>query len=47
MTVADICTTHVITAHPDETVVRPPAYAEEHHVGNVVVTDTQSGPRAS
>ena len=45
MTVADICTTHVITAHPDETVVEAAGRMRRHHVGNVVVADTQRRPR--
>jgi CBS domain-containing protein len=44
MTVADICTRHVITAHPEETVVEAAGRMRRQHVGDVVVTDGQKRP---
>jgi CBS domain-containing protein len=44
MTVSDISTKAVITAHPDETVVEAARRMRDRHVGDLVVTDTQGRP---
>lgn len=44
MTVGDICTRSVVTAHPDETVVEAAKRMRDRHVGDLLVTDTQARP---
>jgi CBS domain-containing protein len=44
MTVGDICTRSVVTAHPDETVVEAARRMRDRHVGDLLVTDTQARP---
>jgi CBS domain-containing protein len=44
MTVGDISSKPVITAHPDETLVEVARRMRDEHVGDVVVADTQRRP---
>lgn len=44
MTVGDICTRAVVTAHPDETVVEAAKRMRDRHVGDLLVADTQARP---
>ena len=44
MTVGDICTRTVVTAHPDETVVQAARRMRDRHVGDLLVADTQARP---
>jgi CBS domain-containing protein len=44
MTVGDICTRSVVTAHADETVVEAARRMRDRHVGDLLVTDTQARP---
>jgi CBS domain-containing protein len=44
MTVGDICTRSVVTAHPDETVVEAARRMRDRHVGDLLVTDTRARP---
>lgn len=44
MTVGEICTRSVVTAHPDETVVEAAKRMRNRHVGDLLVTDTNGRP---
>jgi CBS domain-containing protein len=44
MTVGDICTRAIVTAHPDETVVEAAKRMRDRHVGDLLVADTQARP---
>ena len=44
MTVSEICTRFVVTAHPDETIVEAARRMRDRHVGVLIVTDTQGRP---
>jgi CBS domain-containing protein len=44
MTVGDVCTRSVVTAHPDETVAEAAKRMRDRHVGDLLVTDTQTRP---
>jgi CBS domain-containing protein len=44
MTVGEVCTRSVVTAHPDETVVEAAKRMRDRHVGDLLVADTQTRP---
>jgi CBS domain-containing protein len=44
MTVGEVCTRSVVTAHPDETVVEAAQRMRDRHVGDLLVADTQTRP---
>ena len=44
MTVGDICTKFVVTAHPDETIAEAARRMRNEHVGDVVVADADARP---
>lgn len=44
MTVGDVCTREVATAHPDETIIEAARRMRDDHVGDLVVTDAQARP---
>jgi CBS domain-containing protein len=44
MTVSELCTKTVVTAHPDELVVEAARRMRDHHVGSLVVADSQDRP---
>jgi CBS domain-containing protein len=44
MTVGDVSTRPVITAHPDETLVEVARRMRDEHVGDVIVADTERRP---
>jgi CBS domain-containing protein len=44
MTVGEVCTRSVVTAHPDESVVEAARRMRDRHVGDLLVADTQTRP---
>jgi CBS domain-containing protein len=44
MTVGEVSKSPVVTAHPDETILEVARRMREHHVGDVVVADSQHRP---
>jgi CBS domain-containing protein len=44
MTVSELCTKTVVTAHPDDLVVEAARRMRDHHVGSLVVADREGRP---